>query len=262
MSISSGSCGNCYILKGDTGKGIIIDAGVSLRRLKRALAGVNLSVLDFAAVIVTHDHLDHIRHLGPYCKTLALPVYATDVLHRALAKHTFTRDYIPGCRRILPEGEWTEVVPGFEVRWFEVPHDATQTVGFVIRGFGHLIVHITDCGKMTPEALEWAREADTVTVESNFDIGMLMAGPYTEALKMRICRGYGHLSNDGCADAIRAFVHDGLKTVFLCHLSENNNTPDLAYESARQALREAGRTENDVFLRTLPRQYPSPLFTL
>ncbi len=262
MSISSGSCGNCYILKGDQGRGIIIDAGVSLRRLKRALLSVGFSFDDFAAVLVTHDHLDHIRHLGPYCKTLKLPVYATDVLHRALAVHTFTRDYIAGCRRILPAGEWTEVAPGFEARWFEVPHDATQTVGFVIRAFGHQIVHITDCGKMTAEALDWARQADTVTVESNFDIGMLMAGPYTEALKMRICQGHGHLSNDGCADAVKTFVHDGLNNIFLCHLSENNNTPDLAFESAKEALAEAGVMDGEINLRTLPRQYPSPLFTL
>jgi phosphoribosyl 1,2-cyclic phosphodiesterase len=91
---------------------------------------------------------------------------------------------------------------------------------------------------------------------------MLMSGPYTYELKMRIIQGCGHLSNDECASAIRRFWHPGLRNIFLCHLSENNNTPDLAYHSAVEALAEKGCRKGEVALRCLPRQYPSPMFTL
>ena len=104
MSFSSGSNGNCYFLHDGT-RGIIIDAGVSLRRLKKYLTERGFSLDSFQAILVTHDHLDHIRHLGSWCKHLKKPVYATSVLHDALSWHTFTRDWIAPCRRVLNEGE-------------------------------------------------------------------------------------------------------------------------------------------------------------
>ena len=121
---------------------------------------------------------------------------------------------------------------------------------------------MTDVGRMTDEAVEYARTADTVVIESNYDIDMLMAGPYTYELKMRIVQGCGHLSNDECASAVRRFFHSGLKNIFLCHLSENNNTHDLAYSASAKALEELGVKKGTVALRCLPRQYPSQMFTL
>ena len=112
------------------------------------------------------------------------------------------------------------------------------------------------------EAVEFARQADTVVVESNYDMDMLMSGPYTYELKMRIVQGCGHLSNDECASAIKRFWHPGLRNIFLCHLSENNNTHDLAYRSAAEALREMGVEKGTISLRCLPRQYPSQMFEL
>lgn len=260
MSLSSGSCGNCYYL-GTENDGIIIDAGVSLRRLKKALQEYDLTVDSFSAVLVTHDHLDHIRHLGSFCKRLSKPVYTTDTIQRALARHTFTAPTIGPCRKVLEEGEWNDV-GCFKVRYFIVPHDATQTVGYAIRIEGRLFVIMTDIGRMTDEAVEFARQADTVVVESNYDMDMLMGGPYTYELKMRIVQGCGHLSNDECASAVRRFYHTGLRNIFLCHLSENNNTHDLAYRCSSDALTSLGVPSGTVSLRCLPRQYPSPMFTL
>jgi len=260
MSLSSGSCGNCYYLGTEKG-GIIIDAGVSLRRLKKVLQEYDLTMDSFSAVLVTHDHLDHIRHLGSFCKRLSKPVYTTDTIHKALARHTFTAPTIGPCRKVLSEGEWNEVA-GFRVRYFVVPHDATQTVGYAIKVEDRMFVIMTDIGRMTDEAVEFARQADTVVVESNYDMDMLMGGPYTYELKMRIVQGCGHLSNDECASAIRRFYHEGLRNIFLCHLSENNNTHDLAYRCSAEALAGLGVPAGTVSLRCLPRQYPSPLFTL
>lgn len=260
MSFSSGSCGNCYYLGTEEG-GLLIDAGVSLRRLRKVLLGSGLSFDSLHGILVTHDHLDHIRHLGPFCKILQKPVYATSTLHAALARHSFTAQFIPSYRKDLQDSEWTEV-GGFRVRHFVVPHDATQTVGYAIEVQGHKFVIMTDLGRITDEAVEFASEADTVVVESNYDIDMLMGGPYTHALKLRIAQGSGHLSNDDCASAIRRFWHPGLKNIFLCHLSENNNTPDLAYACSSAALSDLGVEKGTVYLRCLPRTRPSDLFVL
>ena len=260
MSLSSGSCGNCYYL-GTSEGGILIDAGVSLRRLKKTLMENGLEMSAVSAIFITHDHLDHIRHLGSYCKKLSLPVYTAAPIHGALARHTFTAPTIAPCRRILNEGEWNEVA-GMKVRYFVVPHDATQTVGYAIEVAGHKFVIMTDVGRMTDEAVELSRQADTVVVESNYDIDMLMSGPYTYELKMRIVQGCGHLSNDECASAVKRFWHKGLRNIFLCHLSENNNTRQLAADCTAQALDEIGVEKGTVALRCLPREYPSQMFVL
>ena len=265
MSLSSGSCGNCYYLgmndEAGVRSGILIDAGVSLRRLKQTLTANGLDFDSFGAVLVTHDHMDHIRSLASYCKKLSKPVYATTTLHSSLGRHAFGSPYLESCRRDLMDGEWNEIC-GFSVRYFEVPHDATQTVGYAIRAGEHNFVIMTDMGRMTEEAEYFASRAETVVMESNYDMDMLMGGPYPHDLKMRICKGHGHLSNDECAEAVRRIYHPGLRNLFLCHLSEHNNTPELAYSSASGALRKAGAMEGTVNLRTLPRMSPSPMINL
>ena len=143
-----------------------------------------------------------------------------------------------------------------------MPHDATQCVGYAIRCEEELFVLMTDMGHTTPEALQWASQATTVVVESNYDMDMLLGGDYPQVLKDRISHGIGHLSNDACAQAIGTFLHPGLKNLFLCHLSGNNNTPELAYESARAALLSAGVEPGTVNLRVLRRGIASPLLTL
>ena len=233
-----------------------------MRRIKQRLGQFGLTYDSFDAILITHDHLDHIRHLGSLCKKLQKPVYTTGIVHSALAVHTFTKDHIGPCRHIIDPGQVKEI-NGFRVQCFIVPHDATQTVGYAIETIedGYKFVIMTDIGRMTDEAVEFALEADTVVVESNYDIDMLMHGPYTHELKMRIIQGEGHLSNDACAAAVRRFLHPGLKNIFLCHLSENNNTRELAYEATHEVLVQEG-VADQVSLRCLPRQTPSDMFVL
>ena len=260
-SFSSGSCGNCYFLGlfGEESRrceaGVLIDAGVSPRRLKKELQGDGLCFDDFGAVLVTHDHMDHIRALGSICKHIGKPVWATAELHKALSFHPMTRDWISRHRVLLDEG-WNEIIPGrIRARSFTVPHDATQTVGYAILLDDFKFVIMTDIGRMTEEALNWARQADTVVIESNYDPEMLRLGPYPPDLQARIRSGHGHLSNPECADAIASFRHVGLRHIFLCHLSEHNNTPELAYQTSLPAA--AG-----IPLAPLPRQTASPLYIL
>lgn len=265
ISFTSGSCGNCCYLgpdAGTSGGGILIDAGASMRRVAKMMAAEGLSLDEVAAVLVTHDHLDHIRFLGTYCKYRRIPVCAPKRLHGALSVHPFTRDHIASCRMVLGDGQWNDLGCGFKVQHFEVPHDATQTVGYaVICPDGHKFTLMTDMEHVTPQAMAFARDSDTVVIESNYDYDMLVGGPYPPQLQQRILEE-GHLSNEACARAIRQLWHPGLKNLFLCHLSGNNNTPQLAWDSAAQALRSIGVEPADVRLRVLHRGVPSPLLTL
>ena len=264
QSISSGSCGNCYYLGFDDIEsghkyGLIIDAGVSARRLKQVLSLGGLDAESLSAVLITHDHADHIRSLASFCKRIGKPVYATTVLHKALARRSFAGDNLAACRKDLVEGEWN-AIGSFNVRYFYVPHDATQTVGYVIKYAGETFVIMTDIGRMTPEAEKWASLADTVVIEANYDKEMLANGPYPKDLQERISSGNGHLSNDECAAAVSRFVHLGLKNIFLCHLSEHNNTPELAVEAVTAAL--SAFPQYNIRLMALPRQTPSGLMLL
>lgn len=260
-SLSSGSCGNCYFLglfneTGTCEAGVLIDAGVSPRRLKKELQRDGLCYDDFQAILITHDHLDHIRSLGSYCKHVQKPVWSTGTLINALSRHMMTGSYLGDAKKVL-SGGWNEIVPGrISACCFEVPHDATQTVGYAILLDDYKFVIMTDIGRMTPQSLSFASQADTVVIESNYDLYMLRHGPYPKDLQDRICQGHGHLSNDECAAAIREFVHPGLRNVFLCHLSEHNNEPQLAHDTSRPSL------PPEIRLVPLPRQTPSPLFTL
>jgi phosphoribosyl 1,2-cyclic phosphodiesterase len=279
-SFSSGSCGNCYFLgleeDGVWTDAVLVDAGVSLRAVKRELLNEHIPLSCIKAMLVTHDHFDHIRSLGSYCKYLKLPVWATPELLTAMSYHSYTLEHLAAVRCPLERNVWNDIIPGvLSARYFVVPHDASQTVGYGIRLAGLNFVIMTDLGRMTAEALSYASHAHVVVVESNYDREMLMNGSYPYELKMRISQGNGHLSNDECADAVRRFYHKDLTHLFLCHLSENNNTPELAIKATSDALADIGllpsyerssyfaSEEGDsIVMQPLPRRTPSRLFTL
>ncbi len=279
-SFSSGSCGNCYFLgleeDGVWTDAVLVDAGVSLRAVKRELLNEHIPLSCIKAMLVTHDHFDHIRSLGSYCKYLKLPVWATPELLTAMSYHSYTLEHLAAVRCPLERNVWNDIIPGvLSARYFVVPHDASQTVGYGIRLAGLNFVIMTDLGRMTAEALSYASHAHVVVVESNYDREMLMDGSYPYELKMRISQGNGHLSNDECADAVRRFYHKDLTHLFLCHLSENNNTPELAIKATSDALADIGllpsyerssyfaSEEGDsIVMQPLPRRTPSRLFTL
>ena len=261
VSFSSGSCGNCYLLEGPH-SGVLIDAGVGIRRVKKELENLHLDYAAISAILVTHDHGDHIRSLGSFCKRLAVPVWTTSTIHEALLWHPFTREWIGPCRHNLAPHVWNPVTEDFDIQFFEVPHDATQTVGYAIRCADDLFVLMTDLGHVPPEAMKWGSQATTLVIESNYDVDMLLGGSYPQELKNRIVRGAGHLSNDDCARAVQGLLHPGLRQIFLCHLSGNNNTPQLAYDCTAAALKSAGVEPGSIALRVLRRGEASPLLSL
>ena len=259
LSLSSGSNGNCYYI-GNEFVALLIDAGVGGRTIKKRLLANGISHQSLKFILVTHDHIDHVRHLGSVAKNYNLPVFAPEKLHAALASNICTREYIAPFRKIVPVNEESEYF-GVKFIPFEVPHDAVQTLGYFIDFLGVKIVVLTDLGDITDEAVEYCRVADYIVLESNYDLDMLLTGGYPPLLKSRISNGHGHLSNEKCADTLKKVYHKDLKHIFLCHLSENNNTPEKAYRSAYEALREIGAFEStEVKLNCLPRRSASDLF--
>lgn len=260
ISLSSGSNGNCYYFE-HQGGAFIVDAGIGPRTIKKRLQehGLDFSKIHF--VLVTHDHLDHIKSLGVICGKYQIPAYATRVLHNSLVHHFCTRGRMSGCARYTKLDETFEH-DGVQFTPFLVSHDATQTVGYKIKIENTTFTLATDIGQSNEKLVKFAKESDVLILESNFDIDMLMRGPYSPELKVRICNSQGHLSNDRMAEILRQVYHNGLTHIFLCHLSENNNTPEKALESAEVALKSIGvKAGNDVITVALPRKEASSIYT-
>ena len=257
LSLSSGSNGNCYYF--DDGRtAFLIDLGIGTRTIKKRLAECGLSIDSVDAVFVTHDHFDHIRSLGTFTERYQKPVYVTRTLEKALRGNFCTAGRLKGCVRYLEEGRETVFGDALHITPFVVPHDATQTVGYHFTFGGERFTVMTDLGEVTDEAVRYASMADHLVVESNFDVDMLMTGPYPPELKRRILMEHGHLSNDQTASLLRRCAHEGLRDVYLCHLSAHNNTPETAYASAKKTLESIG---SQASLHCLPRACASELFT-
>ena len=256
ISLSSGSNGNCYYI-GNDDVSFLIDVGIGGRTIRKRLAqlGIDVSTVDF--VLVSHDHVDHIRYLGSFTEHYHKPLFATKELHRALDSHFCTRGRLYGCVKEIEAGVTTECL-GVKFTPFRVPHDAHDTVGYYIDFFGTTFTFITDVGAVTDEVVDYCSKAAHLIVESNYDRDMLLNGPYPPELQRRIMNGHGHLSNGQTAELLRKVAGKDVQSVFLCHLSENNNTTELARQSASAAQQEAGATH--ILLKALPRRTCSELF--
>ncbi len=231
-SVASGSSGNCAVwCAGKTT--VLIDIGVSVRALTRSLAGIGMEIGDLSAILLTHEHTDHIKGLATFTKKYDVPVYATFGTAAAILQK------LPQAQknlRTFAGGEQFDV-GGLHVQSMPIPHDAAEPVAYRIDGAGHHLGYVTDVGFM-PEEIEHTIEGcDTVVLESNHDVDMLRTGPYPMYLKQRIRGRYGHLSNDDCARGAAALVKSGTRQLVLAHLSEKNNNPLTALRCTQRALR-------------------------
>lgn len=262
LSLASGSSGNCYFFT-DGAVAFMIDAGVGPRIAQKRLAPYGLTLNDLDFILITHDHIDHIKALGIISSKFSKPIYTTEKLKGALMNHSCTRGKVGGNIKVINTLEETEIC-GVKVVPFPVPHDATETVGYYIEFGGKKIVIVTDCASVTSEVIEFSEKADVLIFEANYDEEMLANGPYPQLLKIRIANGgSGHLSNTQSAAALKE-IYCGrkgeLSHVFLCHLSDNNNTQQIAYETVNKALAEVGA--EGVRLECLKRGRPSELYEL
>lgn len=227
---ASGSSGNCLLLSdGDTN--LLIDAGISMRRIEAALAQAGHSMQDIAGVLITHEHSDHVSGLKMLCKHHRLPVYAPRVVAGHLWRMLPESD---GCLRQISAGEPFRVGQ-LKVTAFHTPHDTDESVGYRVEGSA-VFALATDMGHVTDEVLTGLTGAHTALIESNHDVEMLSTGPYPVYLKRRILSQRGHLSNEDCALLARKLADTGTERIILGHLSRENNRPQLALDANRQAL--------------------------
>lgn len=257
ICFGSGSSGNCYFLYTET-SGILIDAGLGLRTLKKRFADYGLSLEHIKAVLITHDHADHVKSVGSLSSDLCLPVYATRRVLKGIEDNCCVRKKIrPGYERKIEYAE-TFSVCGLEVTCFHVPHDSVDNVGYEIRYGDVVFCLITDAGYVTEDMKLHIQRANYLVIEANYETERLAHGPYPEHLKRRIASDSGHLSNTDCAIALAENATPSLRHVWLAHLSEENNHPELARKTVEQKLREYGIIAGkDFLLDVLKRKTPS-----
>lgn len=233
-TIASGSEGNAAILSYKSTH-LLIDAGISCRRIADSLKHFDLKLSDLTAVIVTHEHGDHIRGLATLHKRTGIPVYLSAGTAASLEGQAPCLHNEAG---IFCSGDDFEIGE-IGVETFSTPHDAADSVGFRFFVGGSTLGYATDLGYITPEVRSKLLGAECLFIESNHDLYSLLTGPYPDYLKRRILGNRGHLSNDDCADLAVQAVKCGARRITLCHLSRHNNTPGLAVEATvRQLNRE------------------------
>ena len=254
-TLYSGRSGNCTYVGGGRG-GLLVDAGVSCKAILDGLAQVGAETSAIAGILITHEHVDHIRGLKVLLKKLKVPVYSAAA----------TLDYLVRGGWLPPGAQLTELsspmeIGGMEVVPFETSHDGAAPQGYrLTTGDGRRIGVATDLGQVTDGVDRALSGCDLVLLESNYDPGMLACGPYPYYLKKRISSQLGHLSNDDCAAQLVRLVESGTTRLVLAHLSQENNLPQLAFETARSELLAAGcRQGEDYLLQVASRKTPDPM---
>jgi len=237
--LASGSKGNAIFLQSGETR-VLIDAGLSARELTVRLATIGVAAADLDAVLVTHEHQDHCRGLGPFARRYRLPVFM----------HPATREALPGLgkldgHRTFDSGEsW--LFRDLKIAAIPLTHDAAAPVGFCIESRDGKIGMVTDLGIATRLVADRLQGCRALVVEANHDEAMLRDGPYPWPLKQRIRSNHGHLSNTAAAELLQGLLWEGLEAVFLAHLSETNNRPQLAKDCFQAVLDRQNRCRPDL----------------
>ena len=262
FSLGSGSCGNCYYLATET-DAIILDCGVSLRRFKKNMLEYGMKVGKTQGILITHDHADHIKAAGKISKEYGIPVYATSLVHEGMDRNWQNSVKVPEENRRTVELGVPFQLGEFRITAFPIPHDASENVGYYIEVGDSRFTVMTDVGDVTDEVREHIGKSTHLIFEANYDEEMLKSGKYPPQLKERIASGHGHLSNKKAATALAENIHEQLKNVWLCHLSEENNHPELARKTVETVLRSYGIIAGtDFTLEVLRRKIPTGPFVL
>lgn len=235
-SLFSGSSGNCTYV-GTAEGGLLLDVGVSARRIETALSQREIDPKSIRALFITHEHSDHVSGLQVLSKRYGWPVLASEGTLDALSEN----GKLDFCRRVYMMNPGQRIaVAGMQVTAFSTPHDSRQCFGYRVDGDGRSMAVATDMGYMTDTVLENITGCQLVHIESNHDVDMLLGGPYPYSLKQRIRGRGGHLSNEDCGAVLPGLVGSGTTRIVLAHLSGHNNTPQLAHDCAENHLAQAG----------------------
>lgn len=238
-ALFSGSKGNCTYI-GTRSGGILVDVGVSAKRISEALTAREIDPTSIQGVFITHEHTDHVAGLKVLTKRYGWTVYAS----KGTLSHLLQEGCINPAVDVVPLDTAKVVVGDMCVVPFHTPHDAAESMGFCIETADERKIGVaTDMGVMRQEVQHLLSACDLVHIESNHDITMLKSGAYPLYLKERILSNYGHLSNTMCANTVASLGMAGVTRFTLAHLSEQNNLPSLALSANRAALHAAGLSE-------------------
>ena len=237
----SGSSGNCvYVGSGE--HGILIDAGVSAKRIETSLLSKDINPSTISAVFVTHEHSDHVSGLRIFSKRYGAKIYASNGTMSQLIKSS----YVTNENRLEIINGKSVCENGLYIKSFKTSHDSAESFGYVVTTPDDRKISVaTDLGVLTEEVVNEICGSDMVIIESNHDVAMLSAGEYPYYLKRRILSKYGHLSNDACAAILPSLISSGTTRVILAHLSRDNNLPELAYQTAVSELSLYGMNVDD-----------------
>lgn len=243
-SFGSGSSGNCSFL-GDENGGVLIDAGIDPEHVYNDLKANGIDILKVKGILLTHDHADHIRYAYKILReNKHMRLYCTPKLMGGLLRHHNVsrriKDYQVSIFKEIPF-----FLAGMKITAFETSHDAIDNMGFCFEAGNQVFVVATDMGVITPRAQHYMSSAHFLMIESNYDLGMLTSGRYPEYLKARVRGEKGHLDNKVAAQFVADHAGRHLKWVFLCHLSNDNNTPAIALDEMTRAISAKGFTVGD-----------------
>lgn len=235
-SLGSGSSGNCYYIGNDF-HGILIDAGISASAIRKFLKELDISMQTIMGILVTHNHIDHIRGLEVLTRKSAIPAFTTQKVWKSIL--TPQKNISSDCIREIPLQEKFHLA-GFDIEAFPVCHDAPETIGFHIISGDKKITIATDLGHICSTSAPYIKAADLLVIESNYDEEMLVNGGYPYYLKKRIQSDHGHLGNLQTSVFLADNVNDHLGYICLAHLSKNNNTPEKALQTLARTFSEKG----------------------
>jgi len=231
--LASGSHGNALVVNtGDTK--ILIDCGLGVRTIVPLMQSVGVLLKDLNAILITHEHTDHMRGLQRVLPHTKAALYATEGTLDAIER------VVPARTTMRAVNHEPFEIGSITARGIPVPHDASEPCGYFLSFDGHRLLVTTDLGEVTPEILEALQQSTVAVIESNHDEEMLRNGSYPEILKRRIRSGTGHLSNRQCAAALNACHDTDLSAVVLAHLSDENNDPGIALKTAQHAFNGRG----------------------
>ena len=236
-SIASGSSGNC-IYVGSDNTSILVDAGISNKRIEQGLHEVGIKGSELDGIVITHEHSDHVKGLGVLARKQGIPIYGTQETFDEIVK-TRSLGEIPKelLHPIQPDDNFW--IGDLEMRPFKIDHDAANPVAYRIQHEDHSVAVATDMGHFDQYIIDQLQGLDVLLLEANHDVRMLESGPYPYYLKQRILSDHGHLSNDNAGKLLNHILHDRLKQVILGHLSRENNYEELAYQTVKLEIDQA-----------------------
>lgn len=251
-SLASGSSGNALVVEHD-GQAILVDCGLAPRKLAGLLRDAGVPPTRLSAVLITHEHSDHVVGAGAIPRTLEVPFYMTPGTHRANPIVNGIAAF--GRREVIeqPVGS-TRSIGTFEVTSFPVSHDGAEVCGYLIEAGGRAVAVFTDLGVAESHLHEPLSRAELLVIESNHDENLLWRGPYPWHLKKRVASERGHLSNDACGTLLCDVLPESGREIWLAHLSRTNNRPQIAASAVRATLHAHGLKDGAHGVHILPAQ--------